>query len=223
MVSVYACHFTSVHVRPNTRNNSRLMPTAKDLTRPSRYDVSIVTASADLETECRWEYAEIRGRYGAGEMTGDTRLVVKSFEPITWVGPVFSRTEQICSNTLERQTGRHSCKQQTFSSSILIQQLLSFSYDSKCSSYRVSCLRFRIRNELERKGRFRLSVNGPRILMWATLVRDACEKIFTTHMTLRFRSCFWRSRESVEIKSPYREYFSHASHTCLFLTRCDNN
>lgn len=62
MVSVYACHFTNVHVRPNTRNNSRLMPTAKDAMRPSRYDVSIVTASADLETECRWGYTGIRER-----------------------------------------------------------------------------------------------------------------------------------------------------------------
>lgn len=163
-----------------------------------------------------------RDRCG-GNDGGDTRLVVKSFEPITWVGPVFSRTEQICSNTLERQTGRHSCKQQTFSSSILIQQLLSFSYDSKCSSYRVSCLRFRIRNELERKGLFRSSVNGPRILMWATLVRDACVKRFLRRTWFYVFVHFLRSRESVEIKSPYREYFSHASHTCLFLTCCDNN
>lgn len=40
---------------------------------------------------------------------------------------------QICSNTLERRTGRHSCEQQTFSSGILIQQLLSSFFDAECS------------------------------------------------------------------------------------------
>lgn len=158
--SVYACHFTTVHVRANTRNNSRLMPMAKD--GGDRHDAIV--------TMCRsWRFHRLRDRIfvedtglgSEGDRCGkNTRPVVKSFEPIMWVGPVFSRTEQICSNTLERQTGRHSCKQQTFSSSILIQQLLSSS-DAKCSSYRVSCLRFRLEKDWK-EWRFRTLVNGPR-------------------------------------------------------------
>lgn len=217
--SVYACHFTTVHVRANTRNNSRLMPMAKD----SGDRDAIVTMCRSYSfhwprNKCHWRYMfGSQKETGAAEMTGDTHPVVKSFEPIMWEGPVFLRTEQICSNTLEPQTGRHSCEQQTFSNSILIQQP---PVELRCQVLFISCLvpSLSLRKNWEEQ-RLRMFVNGPRIFMWATLARGVYKEIFTTWLYISLM--FDDNTNRLIIKTLL--WVFRLSHMRLFLTRCDNN